>query len=84
MVTSALRRLTLTTRWAGAVLVFLTLAAIGLTSDDADVARGAYMLMAPAAWFVLVPLAHASPLAGSRCLSARRGGYSDTVGWSRS
>jgi hypothetical protein len=27
-------------------------------------ARGAYLLMAPAAWFVLVPLAHASLLSG--------------------
>ena len=26
--------------------------------------RGAYLLMAPAAWFVLVPLAHASLLSG--------------------
>jgi len=26
--------------------------------------RGAYFLMAPSAWFVLVPLAHASLLSG--------------------
>jgi hypothetical protein len=65
-----LRRLTFTTHlttslgWAGAVLVFLALAAIGLTSDDAIVVRGAYLLMAPAAWFVLVPLGHASLISG--------------------
>ena len=68
--TPVLRRLTYTTHltaslgWAGAVLVFLALAAIGLTSDDAVVVRGAYLLMAPAAWFVLVPLAHASLISG--------------------
>ncbi|MGH9203767.1 MAG: DUF2269 domain-containing protein [Vicinamibacterales bacterium] len=48
----------------GAVLVFLALAAIGLTSPDERTVRGAYLVMAPAAWFVLVPLAHASLLSG--------------------
>ncbi len=68
--TSALRRFTLTTHvtssvgWLGAVLVFIALAGIGLTSADDRVVRGAYLLMAPAAWFVLVPLAHASLLSG--------------------
>ena len=68
--TSTLRRFTLTTHvtssvgWLGAVLVFIALAGIGLTSADERVVRGAYLLMAPAAWFVLVPLAHASLLSG--------------------
>jgi hypothetical protein len=35
-----------------------------LTSEDEDTVRGAYLVMAPAAWFVLVPLAHASLLSG--------------------
>lgn len=66
----ALRRFTFTTHvtssvgWVGAVLVFLALAAIGLTSQDERTVRGAYLVMAPAAWFVLVPLAHASLLSG--------------------
>lgn len=66
----ALRRFTFTTHvttsvgWIGAVLVFLALAAIGLSSQDERTVRGAYLLMAPAAWFVLVPLAHASLLSG--------------------
>ena len=66
----ALRKLTFTTHvttsvgWIGAVLVFLALAAIGLSSPDERTVRGAYLLMAPAAWFVLVPLAHASLLSG--------------------
>jgi hypothetical protein len=50
--------------WVGAVLAFLALAIIGFTSDDEVKVRGAYLLMAPAAWFVLVPLAHASLLSG--------------------
>jgi hypothetical protein len=65
-----LRRLTFTAHvtssvgWIGAVLAFLALAAIGLTSQDETTVRGAYLVMAPAAWFVLVPLAHASLLSG--------------------
>jgi hypothetical protein len=68
--TSALRRFTVTTHvtssvgWLGAVLVFVALAGIGLASQNERVVRGAYLLMAPAAWFVLVPLAHASLLSG--------------------
>jgi len=68
--TPGLRRFTFTTHvtsscgWVGAVIVFLALAVIGLTSDDEATVRGAYLVMAPAAWFVLVPLAHASFLSG--------------------
>jgi hypothetical protein len=70
MMTPALRRFTFTTHitssigWMGAVLAFLALAIIGFTSHDPLKVRGAYLLMAPAAWFVLVPLAHASLLSG--------------------
>lgn len=66
----ALRKFTYTTHvttsvgWTGAVLVFLALAAIGLSSPDERTVRGAYLVMAPTAWFVLVPLAHASLLSG--------------------
>jgi hypothetical protein len=68
--TPGLRRLTFTTHitssvgWIGAVFVFLALAVIGLSSQDERTVRGAYLLMAPAAWLVLVPLAHASLLSG--------------------
>src|SRR5918997_5102511 len=48
----------------GAVLVFLALAAIGLSSQEERTVRGVYLVMAPAAWFVLVPLAHASLVSG--------------------
>jgi hypothetical protein len=55
---------TTTVGWLGAVVVFLALAVVGLTSQDAQTVRGAYLVMAPAAWFVLVPLAFASLLTG--------------------
>jgi hypothetical protein len=70
MMTHALRRFTFTTHvtssvgWVGALLAFLALAVIGFTSDDEVKVRGAYLLMAPAAWFVLVPMAHVSLLSG--------------------
>lgn len=70
MMAPGLRRLTFTTHvtssvgWIGAVLVFLALAVIAMTSQDEQTVRGAYLVMAPAAWFVLVPLAHASLLSG--------------------
>lgn len=66
----AARRLALTAHvmcsvgWLGAVVVFLALAAIGWTSADPRTVRGAYLLMEPAAWWVLVPLALASLLTG--------------------
>ena len=50
--------------WVGAVGVFLALAAIGLTSPDAQTARGAYLVMDRAAWLVLLPLALASLASG--------------------
>jgi hypothetical protein len=50
--------------WLGAVAAFLTLGIVGLTSEDAQTTRGAYLVMEAAAWFVLVPLAFASLLTG--------------------
>jgi hypothetical protein len=50
--------------WLGAIIAFLALAVVGLTSEDAETVRGAYLVMEPAAWFVLVPLAFASLLTG--------------------
>ena len=67
---TTLRRLTCTVHlmssigWTGAVLVFLSLAVVGVTSRDESTVRGADLVMAPAAWFVLVPLAHSSFLSG--------------------
>lgn len=50
--------------WLGAVVVFLCLAVVGLTSQDAQTVRGAYLVMEPTAWIALVPLAFASLLTG--------------------
>jgi len=50
--------------WLGAVACFLALAVVGLTAQDPQTVRGTYLVMEPAAWFVLVPLALASLLTG--------------------
>ena len=68
--TPRLRKLALTAHvtssvgWIGAVIVFLALALLGLTSDDAQTVRGVYLVMDPAARLTLVPLALASLLTG--------------------
>ena len=68
--TPPLRKLALTAHvtssigWIGAVVVFLALAIIGLTSPHDPTVRGVYLVMEPAAWYVLVPLAFASLLTG--------------------
>jgi hypothetical protein len=50
--------------WIGAVAVFLGLAIVGLTSENAQTVRAVYLVMEPAAWIVLVPFAFASLLTG--------------------
>lgn len=50
--------------WVGAVLVFLALAVLGLSGRDAQTVRGVYLVMEPAAWLVLLPLAIATLLTG--------------------
>lgn len=50
--------------WLGAVAVFLALAVVGLTSQNAQTVRAAYIAMESIGWFVLVPLALASLLTG--------------------
>lgn len=56
---------TTTVGWLGAVVAFLALAVVGLTSQDAQTVRGVYLVMEPAAWLVLVPLAFASLFTGT-------------------
>ena len=51
--------------WLGAVAAFLALAIVGLTSQDAQLVRGAYLAMGPIGWFGILPSAFASPLAGT-------------------
>lgn len=50
--------------WLGAVAAFLALGVVGLTSEKDETVRAAYLVMEPAAWLVLVPLAVASLLTG--------------------
>jgi hypothetical protein len=70
MMSPALRKFTYTPHitfsvaWIGAVIVFIATAALALTSGDAATVRAAYLVMAPAAWFALLPVAHAWLLSG--------------------
>ncbi len=50
--------------WLGAVAGFLALAIAGLTSQDAQLVRAAYLAMALTARFVIVPLSFAPLLTG--------------------
>jgi len=50
--------------WLGAVASFLALAVAGLTSQDAQTGRAAYLAMELIAWFVIAPLSLASLLTG--------------------
>ena len=50
--------------WLGAVAAFLALAVAGLTSEDAQMVRAAYLAVELITWFVIVPLAFASLLTG--------------------
>jgi hypothetical protein len=50
--------------WLGAVGVFLALAAVALTSQDAQMVRAAYLVMEPVTRVVIVPTAVASLLSG--------------------
>ena len=67
---AAVRKLMLTAHivasvgWLGAVVVFVALSCIALASDDEQTVRGVYLVMEPAAWFVLLPLAVASLVTG--------------------
>ena len=65
-----LRKLALTAHvtasvgWLGAVAGFLALAVAGLTGQDAQTVRGAYLAMELTARFVIVPVSFASLLTG--------------------
>lgn len=67
---AALRKLLLTAHviasvgWLGAIVAFLVLAIVGLTSQDVQLVRGVYLAAEPITWFALVPLAIASLVSG--------------------
>lgn len=56
--------ITFSVGWLGSVACFLTLAVVGFTSKDAQMARAAYPAMKLIAWFIIIPLSFASPLTG--------------------
>jgi len=68
--TPRLRKLALTAHvtssvgWLGAVAGVLAPALVGLTSQDIQIVRAAYLTMELIGWFVLVPLALASLVTG--------------------
>jgi len=68
--TPGLRKFALTTHvassvgWLGAVGAFLALAIAGLSSQDAQMVRAAYLTMHLTTWFVIVPLSLAALLTG--------------------
>jgi hypothetical protein len=70
MMTPRLRRAALTTHvtssvgWFGAVAGFLALAVAGVTSQDAQIVRAAYLSMHLITWFVIVPFGAAAFLTG--------------------
>ena len=65
-----LRKFTLTAHvtfsvgWLGAVVAYLALAIAGLTRQDAQVVRAAFLSMELIGWFVIVPLSLAALFTG--------------------
>ena len=55
---------TSTLGWLGAIVGFLALAIAALTSQDAQLVRGAYLAMQLIGWYVLVPLCISSLATG--------------------
>ena len=70
LMTPGVRKLALTAHvtssvgWLGAVAAFLALAIAGLSSEDSQLVRAAYLTMELTGWFVIVPLSIASLLTG--------------------
>ena len=70
LMTSNVRKLALTTHitsslgWFGAVAAFLSLAIAGLSSQNAQTVRAAYLSMEWITWAVIVPMSIAAFLTG--------------------
>jgi hypothetical protein len=70
MMSPGLRKFALTTHvtssagWLGSVAAFLALAIAGISSEDSQVVRAAYLAMHLTTWFVIVPFSFASFLTG--------------------
>jgi hypothetical protein len=59
-----LAHITFSVGWFGAVLPYLALAVVGLTSRDVQLLRAAYISMELIGWYVIVPLSIAALLSG--------------------
>jgi len=70
LMTTGVRKLALTTHitsavgWLGSVAAFLALAIAGVTNQDPQIVRAAYLAMHLTTWFVIVPLSLAALLTG--------------------
>ena len=70
MMTAVLRRVALTTHitssvgWLGSVATFLGLAIAGLSSENPQMVRAAYLAMHLTTWYVIVPFCAASLITG--------------------
>jgi hypothetical protein len=70
MMSAGLRKVALTSHitssvgWLGSVVVFLALAIAGVTSQDSQIVRAAYLAMHVTTWFVIVPFSLASLFTG--------------------
>jgi hypothetical protein len=70
MMSPGLRKFALTTHvtssvgWLGSVAAFLALAIAGISSEDSQIVRAAYLAMHLTTWFVIVPFSFASFLTG--------------------
>ena len=68
--TPSLRKFALTAHiilsvgWLGAVVAYLALSIVGLTSDSAQMVRAAYLSMEFIGWYIIVPFSLATLLAG--------------------
>lgn len=51
--------------WLGAVVTFVGIALVALTSQDAAAVRGALLVMKPIGWYVLIPLVFTSLVSGT-------------------
>jgi hypothetical protein len=56
--------ITFSVGWLGAVVVYLALAIAGLSSDDGQMVRAAYLSIELIGWFVIVPFSLAALLTG--------------------
>jgi hypothetical protein len=69
-----LAHITFSVGWLGAVVPYLALAILGLTSHDGQMVRAACLLMAFIGWFVIVPFSLATLLSGLvQSFASRRG-----------